>query len=223
MPAQSWQLCDPAYLNDPDVPQERWEDIRLSLPVYDAATTPTRTMGAVAELFRTLPGTMRSSHPHRSIAVSGPVASRIVARHELADPCGETSPLGVLYEVDARVLLLGVGYGKCTALHLAEDRSEPPGRHDVTQGAALIVDGVRRWVTWHEPWPSDEDFDEVGATFAATGASFAGRSVGRTRDLSGCVTWWTSPLPGSQSIVKVKSSPRTRRHDRETDEVVRCP
>jgi aminoglycoside 3-N-acetyltransferase len=51
------------------------------------------------------------------------MASRIVANHELADPCGQTSPLGLPSDLDARVLLLGVGYQKCTALHLAEDRS----------------------------------------------------------------------------------------------------
>lgn len=49
MPAQSWQLCDPAFLNESDVPQEWWPTIRNHLPVYDAARTPTRTMGAVAD------------------------------------------------------------------------------------------------------------------------------------------------------------------------------
>jgi len=175
MPAQSWQLCDPAYLNDPRVPREVWDDVRASLPVYDPARTPTRTMGAVAELFRTLPGALRSSHPHRSIAAQGPAASRIVAHHELTNPCGEPTPLGVLYELDAAVLLLGVGYDKCTALHLAEDRADSPGKHLVKNGAALMVNGRQEWVTWSEPWPSDEDFETVGAAFAVLGHERQGR------------------------------------------------
>ncbi|AFZ66777.1 aminoglycoside N(3)-acetyltransferase [Deinococcus peraridilitoris] len=177
MPTQSWQLCDPAYLNDPSVPRECWDDVRASLPVYHPACTPTRTMGAVAELFRTLPGTLRSNHPHRSIAAQGPVAFQVVAQHELTNPCGEATPLGVLYELDAAVLLLGVSYDKCTALHLAEDRADSPGKHLVRNGAALMVDGRREWVEWREPWPSDEDFEAVGAAFAATGQERRG-SVG---------------------------------------------
>jgi aminoglycoside 3-N-acetyltransferase len=45
MPTQSWQLCDPAYLNDPSIPRSRWQTIRDELPPYDLAATPTRTMG----------------------------------------------------------------------------------------------------------------------------------------------------------------------------------
>ena len=71
--------------------------IRSNLPAYDPAHTPTRTTGAVAELFRTQPGTLRSSHPHRSIAANGPNARRITARHDLDCPAGERSPLAVLY------------------------------------------------------------------------------------------------------------------------------
>jgi aminoglycoside 3-N-acetyltransferase len=64
MPSQSRQLCGPAFLNQPDVPREWWPTIRSNLPAYDPAWTPTRTIVAVAELFRTQPGTLRSSHPH---------------------------------------------------------------------------------------------------------------------------------------------------------------
>lgn len=166
MPAQSWQLCDPAYLNDPAVPREWWPQVRDSLPVYDPVTTPTRTMGRVAELFRTLPGTLRSDHPHRSFAASGPHAARIVDEHRLDAPVGEESPLRELYALDAQVLLLGVGYDKCTALHLAEARCEFPGKHDVRNGAALVRDGRRAWVEWTETWSADDDFEQVGEEFA---------------------------------------------------------
>jgi aminoglycoside 3-N-acetyltransferase len=74
MPSQSWQLCDPGYLNEADVPRDSWPLFRKSLPAFDAARTPTRTMGALAELFRSQPGTLRSSHPHRSFAAAGPHA-----------------------------------------------------------------------------------------------------------------------------------------------------
>ena len=146
MPAQSWQLCDPAYLNNPAVPREWWSAIRAHLPAWDPASTPTRTMGAVAELFRTLPGVRRSDHPHRSCAAEGRHAERVVARHDLTSPVGEGSPLRALYDLGAdaavAVLLLGVGHEKSTALHLAEDRCDYAGRHSVRNGAPLLVDGL---------------------------------------------------------------------------------
>lgn len=181
MPTQSWQLCDPAYLNDPQLPEPMWSDIRASLPVYDPAVTPTRTMGAVAELFRTLPGTVRSDHPHRSFAAQGPLAREVVGVHQLEDPMGHNGPLGMLYDHDASILMLGSTFGHCTALHLAEDHGRPPGRHMVTNGAALMIDGERRWHAWSEPWASDDDFDEVGARFVEQGGNVKTASVGQAR------------------------------------------
>jgi hypothetical protein len=62
-PAPSWQLCDPAYLADPAVPEEAWPLIRDTLPVFDPAVTPSQTMGAVAELLRTYPGRSEANTP----------------------------------------------------------------------------------------------------------------------------------------------------------------
>lgn len=175
MPSQSWQLCDPEYLNDPDVPREVWPLVRDHLPAYDPAVTPTRTMGAVAELFRTMPGAVRSSHPHRSFAALGPHAADIVAEHDLDCPNGERSPLRAMYNLDARTLLLGVGHDKSTILHLAEHRSGTLTKI-VRNGAPLLVDGQRRWVEYDETAVEDDDFDGVGADFARdTGLQRTGR------------------------------------------------
>lgn len=181
MPAQSWQLCDPAYLNDPEVPPAWWSLIRESLPLFGPAVTPTRTMGRVAELFRTLPGVLRSGHPHRSFAASGPHARSIVARHDLDSPVGTGSPLQAMYELDARVLLLGVGYEKCTALHLAEARCDFPGKHTVRNGAPGVSGDRRTWVTWEEMWPAADDFAELGAAFAQHGGDVRHGRVGAAR------------------------------------------
>lgn len=167
MPSQSWQLCDPAYLNDSRVPREWWAEIRAQLPAYDPRVTPTRTMGAVAEHFRALPGALRSAHPQRSFAARGPEAHRILAVHDLDSPVGERSPLSALYEGDASVLLLGVGYSKNTSFHLAEDRTDFPGKHTVRNGGPILRDGVRVWEEWEELWVVDDDFELIGADFAA--------------------------------------------------------
>jgi aminoglycoside 3-N-acetyltransferase len=179
MPTQSWQLCDPAYLDDPAVPRAWWPVVREHLPPYDPAVTPTRTMGAVAELFRHLPGSLRSAHPHRSFTANGPLAQAIVARHDLDSPVGERSPLRALYEHRASILLLGVAHDKSTALHLAEDRCDYPGKHHVRNGGPLLRDGRREWIAWDELRVVDDDFEAVGAAFAtATGSERRGM-VGR--------------------------------------------
>jgi aminoglycoside 3-N-acetyltransferase len=179
MPAQSWQLCDPAYLNDPAVPRAWWPAIREHLPAWDPAWTPTRTMGAVAELFRTLPGVLRSGHPHRSFAAAGPDAAAITARHELDSPVGEGSPLRPMYQLGGEILMLGVGHDKSTTLHLAEDRADYAGRHRVHNGAPLRVAGGRRWAEWEELWAADDDFDEVGDAFEAATGLVARGTVGQ--------------------------------------------
>lgn len=165
MPTQSWQLCDPALLKE--APSQWWATIRENLPLYEAATTPSQTMGAVAELFRTTPGALRSPHPHRSITAAGPHAARITTRHPLESPSGELSPLGALVNLDAWILLLGVTAAKITALHLAEHRATYPGKRTIPNGVAMIVDGRRQWVTWEELDVHDEDFVEVTDAFAA--------------------------------------------------------
>ncbi len=176
VPTQSWQLCDPAYLDDPAVPPESWVDFRNALPAYDRRLTPSRSMGRVAEAVRTHPEALRSGHPHRSFAAWGPDADEIVSRHALDDPVGEGSPLSVLYHLGASVLLLGVGFTECTALHLAESRSglELPG---VRNGAPMRVDGERKWVEFIEPAVDDADFAQIGAAFVAADpdAARAGR------------------------------------------------
>jgi aminoglycoside 3-N-acetyltransferase len=165
MPTQSWQLCDPAFLGEDHIPESWWPIIREQMPAYDPARTPTRTMGAVAELFRTYPGTARSTHPHRSISANGPDAVAITARHDLDCPAGERSPLAQLYDLNARVLLLGVGPRSMTALHLAEYRAAYPGKRDVPNGGPVLIDGRRVWETWEELDVHDHDFPAVTEDF----------------------------------------------------------
>ena len=68
MPTQSWKNLDPEEGVHWDAAQEDWPVIRENWPAYDKRITPTNTMGAVAEMFRAWPGTIRSGHPARSVA-----------------------------------------------------------------------------------------------------------------------------------------------------------
>jgi aminoglycoside 3-N-acetyltransferase len=133
-------------------------------------------MGAVAECFRTWEGTLRSGHPHTSFCARGPLAREITHGHALESKMGEQSPLARLYDLDARVLLLGVSHANDTSLHLAEVRAAWPGKQIVNDGAPMLSsDGHRAWVQFETLADDDSDFPRIGADFERdTGAAHIG-------------------------------------------------
>jgi aminoglycoside 3-N-acetyltransferase len=173
LPTHSGHLSDPANWENPPVPSAWWPGIRADMPAYDSELTPTREMGAIVECFRHVPGVVRSSHPRHSFAALGPAAETIVADHDLADSFGEQTPLGRAYELDAQVLLLGVGHANNTSLHLAEARGSFTKKR-YRNGSPVIVDGRREWVSYEGDDTDDADFETLGAAFARTGAQHEG-------------------------------------------------
>jgi aminoglycoside 3-N-acetyltransferase len=94
-------------------------------PVFDVRRTPSR-MGILSELFRRMPGVLRSVHPTHSVAAWGEPARGLVADHHSAEtPCGRGTPYHRLIESGGRVLFLGTGIEPMTLFHAAEEILEP--------------------------------------------------------------------------------------------------
>ncbi|GIF72268.1 aminoglycoside N(3)-acetyltransferase [Asanoa siamensis] len=177
VPTHTPDNSDPAGWQNPPVPEDWWPVIRDNVPGFDPAVTPSRWMGAIAEVVRTWPGAQRSDHPQVSFAALGRLAGEVVAGQPRAGMLGPDSPLGKVYGLDGDVLLLGVGHDSNTSLHLAEYRQEsaPPAR----LGAAVqTADGGRDWVWWDDVDLDEGDFELLGADFEATGAATVGRVGG---------------------------------------------
>jgi aminoglycoside 3-N-acetyltransferase len=98
------------------------DDYVAAQPVFDRESTPSYGTGKFAEYVRTEGEAKRSGHPQASFAALGPGAVACTSGHDAECHLGERSPLRWLYDADAAILLLGVGYAVCSAFHLAEYR-----------------------------------------------------------------------------------------------------
>jgi len=173
VPTHTPDNTDPARWRHPPVPQTWWQAIRDQTPGFDPARTPSRWMGVVAEAVRTWPGAQRSGHPQVSFAAVGAHALDITREHPLDDALGEGSPLGAIYRLNGKVLLLGCGHDSNTSLHLAEYRQQSPPRGP-TGSSVRQADGTSQWTTWIDVATDENDFTRLGQDYEATGAASIG-------------------------------------------------
>ena len=168
MPAHTSANSDPAEWENPPVPKEWVYDIYLNMPAFDVNLSPTRGMGCIAELFRTLPQALRSNHPNVSFSALGKNEKYITEEHILAPQFGLQTPLGKLYNLKAKVLLLGVAYDSCTSFHLAEVLTEKlPFKK---MGTAMMEDNKRVWKWFQDlEYDSEADFEKIGSELDKTG------------------------------------------------------
>ena len=88
-------------------------------------------VGYLTNYFRKLPGAVRSNHASHSVAAIGPKADYITCTHGESGlrhgiygdtPFAADSPWEKMYQMDTKVLFLGVNLRKCTMRHLAESQ-----------------------------------------------------------------------------------------------------
>lgn len=168
MPTFTSGNSEPSYWQNPPVPESWWSTIREEMPAYNPQVTPSRAMGRIVETFRTWPEVVRSSHPMSSFAAWGKYAKAIIENHELEADIGENSPISRLYDLNGLILLLGVTHSNNTSLHLAEFRSDYPGKTYKRAGCAMMVNNTRKWSEWTELDVDPDDFEQLGKDFESS-------------------------------------------------------
>ena len=144
MPGFSTDAYFPPDIDTSDLSPRQIGQIEDAVPGFDVLTSPTSGVGILPETFRTWPGTERSDHPVVSICLNGLQAKEFLGDHSLAWATGPQSPLGKLRDrLSMKLLLIGVGWDRCTALHTAETLAD----HRRTKTRRLKVGGVDgEWV-----------------------------------------------------------------------------
>ncbi|AEV82389.1 aminoglycoside 3'-phosphotransferase [Actinoplanes sp. SE50] len=216
-PAFASENRDPARWAGPEIPAAWWPRIRETMPAYDAQRTPCRALGIVAETLRCWPGAVRSPHPQTSFAAVGARAAALMRRHDLVSELGEESPLAALEAAGARVVLLGVGFDRCTAFHLAEYRL--PWRTPRDNACVMSTPAGRAWVPYRGVLLDAGDFAALGADFERTGAVTtgpAGAAVARLFPLPAAVAfardWLAAHRVPPAGPPEPGDSVRSRRH-----------
>lgn len=151
---------EPAYWCNPPIERSLWETVRNSTPAFSSQSTETMGMSVVNANLSRRSGCYNSNHPNCGFIAYGRLAEYITENHSLDFPLGDNSPLGKMYNLPSYILLIGVDYDNCTAMHLGECRSGK--RAIIMQGAAVNENGQRKWKKYLDYDVDSDDFTIIG-------------------------------------------------------------
>ena len=115
------------------------------LPAFDPDTArAARDNGALAEFFRTSPGTRVNQHVAR-FAARGPHVAHLFSEQPWDYAFGHGSALERFVGLDGRILLLGCDHDNVTFLHYAEHVVDVPGKRIAQFKVPMLEDGRRVW------------------------------------------------------------------------------
>ncbi|MDF0529039.1 AAC(3) family N-acetyltransferase [Tsukamurella sp. 8F] len=183
VPAYSGTVTDPcpdraAGDTTPDVLAAR-----DAVPLFDADVTATE-MGAVPRAVLARPGRRRSPHPQASVAAIGRHADVICEGQPLAFALGAASPFARLVELDAKILLLGVGHNRSSMLHHVESAIDDPHRRLKIRRFPYEVAGQRIWIEARDVGnDNDTYFPELGRRFEDVAHTVVRGVVGDARSV----------------------------------------
>lgn len=160
MPIQASENTEPSFWENPPVDRSLWKKVRESMPAFKPDESDISNMGAIAENLNRRPGAYRSYHPSCAFVTYGKYGKLITQKQSLDYALSEESPLGQMYQLPSYVLLMGVDFDRCTAMHLGEYRSN--ARQVILQGGAIEENGYRKWVKYLDLALDSDEFVEIG-------------------------------------------------------------
>ena len=165
MPAFSYIGGNPERWKYPPVPNDWWSIIKKESPIFRPDVFPVTGVGRIPEAFRNYPNVCRSSHPQVSFTAYGKHAKLVTCCQRLETSFGKDSPLEKLYNLEGKVLLLGVGHDANTSFHYAEVIANDPKQSGEKCGATVLVDDESVWKEWIERDYMSDDFPEIGKAY----------------------------------------------------------
>ena len=145
VPSQTVEISDPASWKYPPVPDEWHAVIRDAMPAYSKELSYSKAMGAFSQCIGILPNSIRSNYPMYSFTAIGEKAIEIIGQDSFDFPFGDESPLGRLYSIGAKILMIGTDFETNTSLHLAENRLNRDVIHEKSK--ILTKDG-EKWISF---------------------------------------------------------------------------
>ena len=145
VPSQTVEISDPASWQYPPVPQEWHDVIRNAMPAYSKELSYSKAMGAFSQFIGILPDSIRSNHPMYSFTAIGEKAVEIIGEDTFDFPFGEESPLGRMYSIGAKVLMIGTDFETNTSLHLAENRLN---REVIHEKSKILTKNGEKWISF---------------------------------------------------------------------------
>ena len=145
VPSQTVEISDPASWQYPPVPEEWHDVIRDAMPAYSKDLSYSKAMGAFSQFIGILPDSIRSNHPMYSFTAIGEKASEIIGQDSFDFPFGDKSPLGRMYSISAKVLMIGTDFETNTSLHLAENRLN---REVIQERSKILTEHGEKWISF---------------------------------------------------------------------------
>lgn len=171
-------LCDGLLL----IPTHTWANVNAANPCFDVRSTPP-CIGTLSKVAAFRPDGVRSLHPTHSMAAFGKNAREYIQGEETSrTPAPLGGALSRLYELNGRVLLIGVGHERNTYLHAVDERIDVPNRISPTGFTAHITD-------WDGNTLHTEDFHPHYTAGIQTGLSEYFRNYKPALDATGAVQY----------------------------------
>ncbi len=115
-------------------------DEKTKIYTFDVRNTPAYT-GKIPDTFRKRPDVYRSHSPKHSVAAWGKKAHWLTAGHDTCDnPYAKDGPWGKLYELNAKIFLIGVDQLANSTIHVIEGIQKYPIPVFTEKMKAVIID-----------------------------------------------------------------------------------